>query len=64
MIRNLFIVLVVALLTAGCSKYGYVSLNYPTAPLAYFPDSVHTIAAVNRSLTTEEDQDSKIIEVL
>jgi len=64
MIRNLFIVLIVVLLTTGCSKYGYVSLNYPTAPLAYLPDSVNTIAAVNRSLTSEEDQDSKIIEVI
>ena len=63
-IRNLFLVLIVALLTTGCSKYGYVSLNYPTAPLAYLPDSVHTIAAVNRSLTREEDQDSKIIEAI
>lgn len=64
MIRNLFIVLIVALLTTGCSKYGYVSLNYPTAPLAYLPDNVNTIAAVNRSLTREENQDSKIIEAI
>ena len=57
-------VLVVALSISGCSKYGYVSLNYPTAPLAYLPDNVNTIAAVNRSLTSEEDQDSKIIEAI
>ena len=63
-IRNLFIVLFVAIMTSGCSKYGYVSLNFPTAPQAYLPDSVNTIAAVNCSLTMEEEQDGKIIEAI
>lgn len=65
MIMNkVFWIIIVTLSISGCSKYGYVSLNYPTAPLAYLPDNVSTIAAVNRSLTSEEDQDSKIIEVI
>ena len=65
MIMNrVFWIIIVVLSISGCSKYGYVSLNYPTAPLAYLPDSINTIAAVNRSLTMEEDQDSKIIEAI
>ena len=65
MIMNrVFWIIIVALSISGCSKYGYVSLNYPTAPLAYLPDSINAIAAVNRSLTMEEDQDSKIIEAI
>lgn len=49
---------------AGCSKYGYVRLNYPTAPVAYLPEDVNSIAAVNRSLTREEDRGDKVLEAI
>jgi hypothetical protein len=48
----------------GCSKYGYVNLNYPLEPLVYLPDGVKSIAVVNRSLTKEEDKKNKIIEAI
>lgn len=63
-IRILFFVLTVALAASGCSKYAYVHLNYPQAPQAYLPEDVNAIAIVNRSLTSEEDADGKIIEAI
>lgn len=62
--KNLLPLLMLVLATAGCSRYGYVSLNYPTAPLAYLPENVHSIAAVNRSLTSEEDKGDRISEAI
>ena len=62
--KKLLPMLMLTLALAGCSRYGYVSLNYPTAPEAYLPENVHFIAAVNRSLTSEEDSDSRIIEAI
>ena len=63
-IRNLFLVLMVALVASGCSKYAYVSLNYPLEPQAYLPENIHSIAIVNRSLTSEEDAGEKILEAI
>lgn len=59
----LFLLLVV-LVSSGCSKYGYVRLHYPTPPESYLPDELHTIAAVNRSLTKEEDSDDRVLEAI
>lgn len=56
--------LTLALAIVGCSKYGYVRLNYPTAPEAFLPEDVNSIAAVNRSLTSEEDRGDKILEAI
>ncbi len=53
-----------AVVFTSCSKYGYVTLNYPQAPAAYLPNDIHRIAVVNRSLTKEEDKKSKIIEAI
>jgi tetratricopeptide (TPR) repeat protein len=53
-----------SILVAGCSKYGYVRLNYPQEPQMYLPEGVNNIAVVNRSLTTEEDNKSKIAEAI
>ena len=39
-----------------------MSLNYPLAPEVYLPDEIHSIAVVNRSLTSEEDKDGKVFE--
>ncbi len=63
-LKNIVPVMIVALAITGCSKYGYVRLNYPLAPVAYLPDDVHSIAVVNRSLTAEEDKDRKILEAI
>ena len=62
--KNLLLMLMLSLAIAGCSKYGYVRLNYPTPPLAYLPENVNSIAAVNRSLTSEEDTDNRIMEAI
>jgi hypothetical protein len=52
----------IAFVFSGCSKYGFVSLNYPLAPAVYLPDNIRTIAIVNRSLTKNEDKKNKIVE--
>ena len=62
--RVLYALLAVALSISGCSKYGYVSLNYPQAPQAYLPDDVNFIAVVNRSLVEEENADEQILEAI
>ena len=64
MMRSILYVLIVALSLSGCSKYGYVSLNFPQAPEAYLPDDVNFIAVVNRSLVAEEDADDKLLEAI
>lgn len=61
--RTAYIILV-ALSLAGCSRYGYVRLNFPQAPEAYLPDDVNFIAVVNRSLVKEEDENDKLMEAI
>ncbi len=51
-------------MASGCSKYGYVSLTYPIAPEVYLPDSIRSIAIVNRSITTEEEKNAKVSEAI
>lgn len=53
-----------SILITGCSKYGYVKLNFPQEPQMYLPEGVNNIAVVNRSLTTEEDNKAKIAEAI
>lgn len=53
-----------SILISACSKYGYVSLDYPQEPRKYLPDNVKNIALVNRSLTKEEDNKAKIAEAI
>jgi hypothetical protein len=62
--RKLFYVLIAAMAASGCSKYAYVSLNYPLAPEAALPDDVHAIAVVNRSLTSGEGKQGMVIEAI
>ena len=62
--RAFYALLVCALTMTGCSKYGYVSLNFPQAPEAYLPDDVNFIAVVNRSLVAEEDANDKLLEAI
>lgn len=62
--RIFYALLVIALTFTGCSKYGYVSLNFPQAPEAYLPDDVNFIAVVNRSLVEEEDADNRTFEAI
>lgn len=54
----------IALASTGCSKYGYVGLTYPIAPEVYLPDNVHSIAIVNRSLTSEDEKKTKVVEAI
>jgi len=56
--------LTVIVLSSGCSKYGYVNLNYPQEPQVYLPDDIGSIAIVNRSLTKDQDRESSVMESL
>jgi hypothetical protein len=60
--KILFIAFIIA--ASGCSKYGFVRLKYPTAPLVVLPDSIKTIAMVNRSFTKEKDKQNTIFEAV
>jgi hypothetical protein len=51
-----------ALVSTGCSKYGFVKLNYPLNPAMYFPENIKTVALVNRSLTKTDDKQKKVVE--
>lgn len=62
--KHLLYIILLSVLITGCSKYGYVRLNYPQEPQMYLPEGVNNIAVVNRSLTTEEDEKSKIAEAI
>jgi hypothetical protein len=63
-IERIIPAILISLAVAGCSRYGYVRLNYPTPPEAYLPEGVHAIAVVNRSLTTEEDKNGNLTEAI
>ncbi len=54
--KTLSILFIIAVVFSGCSKYGNVRLQYPTAPQAFLPKNIHTIASVNRSLTKKDDK--------
>ncbi len=60
----LIIIALFTVLAQGCSKYGYVSLTYPIEPKVYLPDSIRSIAIVNRSLTTDEEKNAKVFEAI
>ena len=62
--RVLYVLLLMALVISGCSKYGYVRLNFPQPPETYLPDDVNFIAVVNRSLVEEEDADTRTFEAI
>ena len=62
--RVCYALILVALMLSGCSKYGYVSLNYPQPPEAYLPEDVRFIAVVNRSLVEEEAKEDKVLEAI
>jgi hypothetical protein len=52
----------VVLVFPGCSKYGYVNLDFPLDPQVILPAEIKTIAVVNRSLTKESDKTNNILE--
>jgi hypothetical protein len=62
-IYSLYPILLFTLITS-CSKYGYVTLNYPQEPQMYLPEDVYNIAVVNRSLTRDEDKKAQIAEAI
>jgi len=62
--RSLFYLIIIALTATGCSKYAYVSLNYPTPPETYLPDNIHSFAVLNRSLPGEEQQNDHTVEAI
>jgi hypothetical protein len=64
MMKKVLFVLFVTLIISGCSKYGYVSLNFPQPPETYLPEDVNYIAVVNRSLVEDEDADNRTFEAI
>lgn len=58
------VLMLLVILLSGCSKYGYVNLNYPLDPQIILPENIRTIALVNRSLTKEADKQKKLSEVI
>jgi hypothetical protein len=61
--KKIIVISVISIVVlSGCSKYGSVNLKYPTPPIAFLPDDIHTIAIVNRSLVRKEDKNNSIIE--
>ncbi len=63
-ISNLLLFSWICFAAAGCSKYGYVSLNRPLPPEKHLPDDIRTMAVVNRSLTGEEDEGDRVLEAI
>jgi hypothetical protein len=64
MMKKVVLAVLVALIISGCSKYGYVSLNFPQPPETHLPGDVNHIAVVNRSLVEEEDADTRTFEAI
>jgi len=62
MLKKLIIIPILFILISGCSRYGFVSLNYPQDPMIYLPDHIQKIALVNRSLVKKEDRQHRVIE--
>ncbi len=60
---SIYIILLAVLFT-GCSKYGYVQMSFPLEPQVYLPEEVDEIAVVNRSLTSEDVKDKKLLEAI
>ena len=56
--------LLLGLVFSGCSKHGYVNLDYPLPAQVYLPEDVKTIALVNRSLTRPEDKQGQVLEAI
>lgn len=44
------------LILTGCSKYGNVTIQYPSAPAAVLPNTIRTLAMVNRALIKEKER--------
>ena len=61
---HIIILALLAVLLNGCSRFGYVRLNFPQEPLIYLSDDIHSIAVVNRSLTSEQDSKTRIVEAI
>ncbi len=62
-IKFTFLALSIIILTS-CSNYGYVKLNYPTAPNAVLPDNIKTIAIVNRSIAPKGNNQNTVLETI
>jgi hypothetical protein len=64
MMKKVLFAMLVALSISACSKYGYVSLNFPQPPETFLPDDVNYIAVANRSLVEEEHADNRTFEAI
>ena len=62
--RSLFYLIIIALAATGCSKYAYVSLNYPLPPETYLPEDIRSIAVLNRSIPGEAQENSRTVEAI
>ncbi|MDX9931775.1 MAG: DUF6340 family protein [Bacteroidales bacterium] len=56
--------LIIIVLSSSCSKWGWVTLQYPNPPQLLLSDDIKTIAIVNRSLVKQDDKDKTMIETV
>ncbi|MDF2436630.1 MAG: hypothetical protein K0Q95_1006 [Bacteroidota bacterium] len=57
---SFFALFIIILTTSSCTKYGYVNLQYPTAPEVFLPENIHSLAVINRSFKLKEDHTTVI----
>lgn len=60
--KKIYLIISLSIIIAGCSKYGSVTLRYPTNPSVYFPENINSIAIINRSLVKESEKPKTILE--
>ncbi|HPF00463.1 MAG TPA: hypothetical protein PKY63_07345, partial [Bacteroidales bacterium] len=56
--------LIIIVLSSSCSKWGWVTLQYPNPPQLTLSDNIKTIAIVNRSLVKQDDKNKNILETV
>lgn len=62
--KKILAISIVALFLSSCSKYGHVSLQFPTAPAVEFPSDIKSVALVNRSGTNSKPSGLNIAEAI
>lgn len=62
--KKILTLAIVALFLSSCSKYGNVSLRFPTAPRVEFPSDIKSVALVNRSGTNTKPSGLNIAEAI
>jgi len=62
--RLILPLLIIIVLSSSCSKWGWVTLQYPNPPQLTLSENIKTIAVVNRSLVKQDDKNKNLIETV